>query len=109
MLSNNSKRPIRRTDVYKETLKNESVLFDPRTSTIYALNTTAALIWDHCDGKHEVEDIENKILVRYNAKRPQVEKDVRQTIEHFHKLSLIVLTDGVKGPEVRRENEIEES
>ena len=91
MFLTDSPRPIRRTDVHKETLKNESVLFDPRTSTIYALNTTAALIWDHCDGKHEVEDIAEKIVARYNVNRVQVEKDVRKTLDSFIGLNLVML------------------
>ncbi len=94
MSTNYFPRPVRRAEVYKETLENESVLIDPRTGTIHSLNLTAALVWDHCDGKHQIRDIAGKILNQYNAARSQVEKDVRQMIDRLHKLDLIVLVDG---------------
>ena len=93
MFPENRFRPIRREGVYKETLTDESVLIDPKTDTIYALNATAALIWDHCDGNHHHEEIADKILVRYDATRAQVENDVRQILERLFHLGLIALDD----------------
>jgi hypothetical protein len=94
MCPTHSSRAIRRANVHKQTLKNESVLFDPRTGTIHSLNPTAVLVWDHCDGKHKICDITEKILVRYGATRSQVEKDIWKTMGRFHELGLVVLVGG---------------
>ena len=82
---------VRREGVRKEILKHESVLFDPTTDTIYALNPTAALIWDYCDGLHKVSEIAHKIWIQYDVDQSQVEGDVYQTLDQLDQLSLIML------------------
>ena len=51
-------RPRKSDGVYDEVLPDGGlVLFHSQRSLLLALNPTAALIWECCDGTHEVDDI----------------------------------------------------
>ena len=51
-------RPRKSEDVYDEVLPDGGlVLFHSQRALILTLNPTAALIWECCDGAHDVGDI----------------------------------------------------
>jgi hypothetical protein len=47
----------RRDDLIVEKLPDEVLVYDLRTDKAHCLNRTAALIWEHCDGKKTESDI----------------------------------------------------
>src|SRR5262245_43926930 len=52
-------QPIARTDDLDiEEVGDELVVFDHRTHAAHALNPAAAFVWERCDGRHSLEQIE---------------------------------------------------
>lgn len=48
-------RPLaRRDDLLVEEVENELVIYDERAESAHRLNRTAAVVWRHCDGEHDV-------------------------------------------------------
>jgi coenzyme PQQ synthesis protein D (PqqD) len=55
-------RPLKSPDVYDEVLPDGGlVLFHSQRALILTLNPTAALIWEYCDGVHEVGEIATEL------------------------------------------------
>ena len=53
------------------------------------LNATALLVWQCCDGEHEVEDIISKVRTRYNVPPEAVRQDIQNLLNKFQALGLI--------------------
>lgn len=51
-------RPKARTEaLIVETLPDETLVFDERANKVHCLNTTAAFVWRHCDGRRTPKEI----------------------------------------------------
>lgn len=83
-------RPIRKPSVISKKLGSETVLYDHETRAIHALNPTAILVWELCDGRHSPEEIEHSLRAEFQAEeRAGVLEDVRSIIERFHAEGLL--------------------
>src|SRR5580693_7433367 len=47
----------RRDDLLEETLGEELLLYDQNSHTAHCLSPTAAAVWRHCDGEHDVNEL----------------------------------------------------
>jgi hypothetical protein len=47
----------RRDDLLVEEVEDELVIYDKRSDSGHRLNRTAAIVWRHCDGERDVEDL----------------------------------------------------
>jgi len=74
-------------DVLFRRVGEDWLLFDPRTQDVHVLNLTAALVWAHCDGEHDEEDIRGAVTDIY----PGVDaiSEVRRALERFRELGLL--------------------
>src|SRR5215471_5028646 len=51
-------RPLaRQEDLIIKRLDDETLVYDLRTDRAHCLNSTAALVWRHCDGRRSVHDL----------------------------------------------------
>ncbi len=83
-------KPGRRKDVVLKKLGKETLLYDPITDKAHTLNETASLIWNLCDGKHSLEEIEKTIYENFSIKESiEVEKDILKNLKEFQKLGLL--------------------
>ncbi len=83
-------RPIRKSTVISKKLGLETVLYDRETRAIHALNPTAILVWELCDGQHSPEEIEHSLRAEYQAEeKAGVLEDVTRIIERFHAEGLL--------------------
>src|SRR4051794_34778602 len=57
----------RQTGLLIHQLGDEVVVYDEEQHRIHALNPTAALVWNHCDGKTSVSDITAQIAQKSNT------------------------------------------
>ena len=51
-------------------IDDEVVLYDPRRARMHVCNATAALIWQLCDGEHDVDSIVAEVAAHYPAVSP---------------------------------------
>ena len=61
----NSVKPVaRKNDIVVQELKDETLIYDLKTSKAYCLNETSALVWQLCDGTRTISDISDELSVR---------------------------------------------
>ena len=89
MVIQNDYSPKRREDLLKRDLEDGCVLYDEKTSQVYTLNTTAALIWEYCDSKTSIEQIAEELADASDSKKEEMIEDVRKIITDFHKKGLL--------------------
>ena len=71
--------PVKRGSVLRRDMGDETVLYDSKTGAVHALNPTASLVWDLCDGEHSLEAMEeNGYLI------PGFTKGLRQLGQQQH-------------------------
>ncbi len=93
--SNRTWIPIRREGLCCRAFDGEAVLYDPAHHAVHYLNRTACLIWNCCDGRHEVEDIVLEVTAAFEPSTPQdnpvaaVRADVRSTLSTLTENGLI--------------------
>jgi hypothetical protein len=83
-----SSRPLSRKDQLVVQEHDEEVLvYDLRSNKAFCLNTTAALIWQACDGRQEISEISN--LVANALDEPESEALVWLALDRLKKENLM--------------------
>lgn len=83
-------RPLQQDCVHDEMLADGSmVLYNGCRQQVLTLNPTAALVWEYCDGEHNVEAIVREIAGVFPT-APSPEADVRAMLDSFLQTGLIV-------------------
>lgn len=77
----------RKEGLLVETLPNEVLVYDLEQKKAHCLNQTAALIWQHCDGRRSVSDIALALSSHMNA--PVDEDVVWYGLNHLSKTRLL--------------------
>ena len=86
----NSAPPVRRQDITARDIGGETLLYSVDEKAIHLLNPTAKLIWDLCDGKHTVEDMERAVRASFSvAEGHDAAADIRRTLEVFANKGLL--------------------
>lgn len=89
-------RPLVREDLLCRDLDDEAIVYDATKSKVHALNATAKVIWNACDGEHTVEDLAEELLRRFDVDRDTARRDARKAIEEFRVLGLLVKPQDAK-------------
>ena len=58
-------------------------------NSVYTLNETGAFIWEHIDGKRNVEEIISALITEYDIDKQNAESDVFNFIENMSKYLII--------------------
>jgi Coenzyme PQQ synthesis protein D (PqqD) len=58
-------------------------------NSVFTLNETGAFIWELIDGKRNVEEIINKLIIDYDIDKKNAEEDVLSFIENMNKYLII--------------------
>jgi len=58
-------------------------------NSVYTLNETGAFIWEHIDGKRNVEEIISALITEYDIDKQNAESDVFSFIENMNKYLII--------------------
>jgi Coenzyme PQQ synthesis protein D (PqqD) len=89
----NTSRPrARQQDLIIKDLDGETLIYDLRTDRAHCLNSTAALVWKHCDGRRSVRDL-GELLSR-DLSLPAGLEMARLAVFELAKKKLIVEVDG---------------
>jgi len=84
-----SQKINRKTEILREEIDEEVLLFNPKTRKTYVLNQMADVIWELCDGKHTPAGITDEIVDVLEVNSDQVRKDVLKVIKDFFDQNLV--------------------
>ena len=80
-MSPTEKRPQRLPDFRLETMDNELLLFNPKTTHVIYMNNSASVIWQLCDGDRTTGEIVALLSDTYPEAAASMKKDVEETID----------------------------
>lgn len=89
--------PERRTDLEVREVEGSLLVLDRRNGRIHQFNASAALIWQHCDGRLSVKEIVERVSVTYDVPVDMVSGDVNTAIDEFMGLGLLTIEVADKG------------
>ena len=76
-------RPLRAGGYTVEELDGELLLFDAASARVIALNETAALVWNLCDGTRTTGEIVTLITAAYPEAAAEIPGDVAGIVAQF--------------------------
>lgn len=82
----------RRSGVLERDVDEEKILFDQEDNQIHQLNSTAAFIWELCDGNRSIEDIANMVADNFDVSFSVALTDVKAVLTEFQKRRLVEVT-----------------
>ena len=84
-------RPLKRRDIICQDMGTETLLYDAQAEAIHVLNPTALLIWNLCDGHHNLQDMKEKLRAAFSpTAEHDVLADIQQTLDTFAENDLFV-------------------
>src|SRR5438552_7362981 len=81
--------PRKRTTVATAAGGDGLHLFDHQQQQTYALNTTSALVWQHCDGQTTPEQLMELLRQKFNVSRAQAEQLTWLALDELGKANLL--------------------
>ncbi|MEM7128651.1 MAG: PqqD family protein [Chloroflexota bacterium] len=87
----NTATPERRADILVENMTDETMLYHPDLDELHVLNPTAHLIWELCDGQHNLAEITAQMQVAFQVPdHIDLMGDVERTVSGFIEKRLLV-------------------
>jgi hypothetical protein len=83
-------RPRRREDAAAVQLDDNVALYDDVGQLLIMLNSSAAVIWECCDGLTTVDDMVRGLTAAHPDDAAVIGEDVRLTVRKFVELGLVV-------------------
>jgi hypothetical protein len=75
-------------------MKNESVLFQPKTNKFCLLNATATFLWTQLDQPRSVSELADRLCQRFDATNMNdVMRDVEKMVEELRSLECVVSSE----------------
>src|SRR5438046_7712656 len=82
-------KPLKRTTVASAAGGDGLHVFDHQQQQAYALNTTSALVWQHCDGQTTPEQLTELLRQNFNVSRAQAEQMTWLALDELGKANLL--------------------
>ncbi len=86
-------RPLRRGGSSAVELDDNLALYDEVGQFLILLNTSAATVWELCDGATTVDEMVRALARVHPEQAAEIEEDVRQTVAKLAELGLVVDAD----------------
>jgi Coenzyme PQQ synthesis protein D (PqqD) len=83
-------RPRRREGASAVELDDNLALYDDVGQLLILLNTSAASVWELCDGAVTIDDMVQALVEAHDADAGVIELDVRQTVRKLADLGLLL-------------------
>ena len=75
-------------------MKNESVLFQPKTNQFCLLNATATFLWTQLDQPRSVSELADRLCQRFDAvNMNDALRDVEKVVEELRSLECVVSSE----------------
>ena len=87
------RRPARRPDVWLRQSEDENVIYDPKTSQVHMLNSTALAIWVLCDGQTTVAEMIQAVCELSGLPEDVVEEDLTRILDRFADSKILTWSD----------------
>jgi hypothetical protein len=87
-------RPVRRENAVAVELDDNVALYDDVGQLLIMLNSSAAVIWECCDGSTTVDDMVRELTAAHPDDAAVIGDDVRQTVRKLVELGLVVDAEG---------------
>src|SRR5437762_8596440 len=81
--------PLKRTTVASAAGGDGLHVFDHQQQQAYALNTTSALVWQHCDGQTTPEQLTELLRQKFNVPRTEAEQLTWLALDELGKANLL--------------------
>ncbi len=82
-------RPQRRRDATAVVLDDNLAVYDDVGQLLILLNTSAAAVWELCDGVNTLDDMVHALVVAHPDDAAVIGEDVRQTVRRLAELGLV--------------------
>ncbi len=82
--------PVRRDGAAAVELDDNVALYDELGQLLILLNTSAAAVWERCDGATTLNAMERELAAAHPADAAVIGEDVRQTVAKLAELGLVV-------------------
>jgi len=82
-------QPKRRSDLTVRIVEGETVVLDREGGLIHQLNRTASYVWERCDGKSTLAEIENQMAAVFDVDRKTAAKDLAAILRQLKQLNLL--------------------
>jgi len=77
-------RPVRNTKFSIKSIGQKTLIYSTHNKAIHVLNPVAWLIWELCDGKHTIKDIERALRINFAVEEGyDVNRAIWHTLEIF--------------------------
>jgi hypothetical protein len=86
--------PVRREGAVAVELDDNVALYDDVGQLLIMLNSSAAAIWECCDGATTVDDMVRQLTAAHPDDAAVIGEDVRQTVRKLVELGLVVDAEG---------------
>lgn len=83
-------RPVRRNGAAAVELDDNVALYDDVGQLLIMLNSSAAVIWECCDGATTLDDMVRELAAAHPDDAAEIGEDVRQTVRKLVELGLVV-------------------
>lgn len=75
-------KPVKKQCIFVQDIGREVLLYSAQERVFHILNPTAKTIWELCDGKHTVKDMEQVIRTKFSfSNGHNVVKDIQQILD----------------------------
>ncbi len=81
--------PKRNADVTLQRVGQEAILYDRRHGRAHVINSSAARVWELCDGHASIDEIIHAFAESYNMPASAVNDDVASIITTFRTLGVL--------------------
>lgn len=82
-------KPARKNDVWLRQSEKENIVYDPETSSVHLLNSTAMAIWVLCDGETDPDEMVDAICELSGLPREVVLEDVERILLQFSEANIV--------------------
>ena len=77
-----------------EKMDDDTLLYNPATTTTLHLNASSALVWELCTGENSVQQIIDALQSRFPGQSEQIAGDVEDAIRQLHTQGVLQLGTG---------------
>jgi hypothetical protein len=81
--------PARRAGASAVELDDNLAVYDDVGQLLILLNSSAAAIWERCDGRTTVDDLVRALAVAHRADADDIAEDVQRTVAKLAELGLV--------------------
>jgi hypothetical protein len=85
--------PARRPGATAVVLDDNVAVYDDVGQLLILLNTSAAAVWERCDGATTLQDMARALVAAHPGDEADIAEDVRQTVGKLAELGLVVEAD----------------